>query len=86
MVNVRWTPEDKRPNDADSWQKAIDQTYGPPAAGEVELVYEGKCWRVETATKPAGGPYKPGDQFKPLSHDMKEKVKAALRAAGLPVC
>lgn len=83
MVNVTWVPEP--PPNADDAQLAIDEAFGPPHSGRVELRWEGNGWHVSDATKLTGGAHAPGEKFMPLWEDRRAAVEAALREAGFPV-
>ena len=82
IVTLKWFP--RQPDDAERWQEAIDDAYGLPAVGTVELSRQGSLWEVKLASAPPGGAYRKGDKRPSSQTDMREVVIAALLKAGLP--
>ena len=82
MIFVEWVPKDGKPPDADDWQRVIEDAYGNPLAGRVQLVRSGQGWRVVHASKPLER-----QEQTPIRRweDMAEEVKSALKKAGRPV-
>jgi hypothetical protein len=82
MIFVEWVPRDGKPTDAEDWQRVIEDAYGTPPAGRVQLVRTTQGWRVVHASKPIE---RQEQSTVRLWEDMAEEVKSALKKAGRPV-
>ena len=82
-VSVEWMPEGDAPPDAVQWQRVIETAYGG-GYGRVRLVHDPEGWRVTSATTMLSRPSEPTETL-PMSKAMREAVRSALRARGLPV-